>query len=319
MYQQIMVPLDGSSFSGQALSYALGAARRMNATVHFVRVHKPTEALLSPATPWLVDTVAGAQQRPAEQQYLQLLAALPRASGLRIETALLEGQVTAALERYVSLMNIDLVVMTTHGRGGLSRVWLGSVADTLVRNVDVPVLLLRPTQATREYGPEFSLNHILIPVDGTAFSECVIEQAMEIGSLTNARYTLVHVVAPPVSAGASPASAGAADMEFALLRAHARAELEQLATQMRERGVQVDTAVVVQSQSAAGILESAVETQADLIAMATHARAGWTRMALGSVADKVLRATHTPLLLMRPYLERHKDSSAARELERVSP
>jgi nucleotide-binding universal stress UspA family protein len=300
MYKQIMVPLDGSSFSTQALSHALGAACRMDATVHFVRVHKPTGAVLNPATPWLIDLVAEERQRETEKEYLKKVAALPRASGLRIETALLDGQVADALERYVALNGIDLVIMTTHGRGGLSRVWLGSVADTLVRNIDVPVLLLRPTSVEKEYGPDFSLSHIVIPVDGTGSSESVIEQAMQIGGLTNARYTLVQVVAPPVLAGASNGLSGSGDAEFELVRKHARADLEKLAAPMRARGVDVQTSVVVQNQSAAGILECASEAGADLIAMATHGSAGWTRMALGSVADKVLRATQTPLLLMRP-------------------
>jgi nucleotide-binding universal stress UspA family protein len=211
--------------------------------------------------------------------------------------------VSEALEQYVEQMNIDLVIMTTHGRGGLSRVWLGSVADTLVRNIDVPVLLLRSASVElRGFGPQFSVTNILVPVDGTGFSENVIEQALALGSLLNARYTLVQVVAPPIMAALESAPRSI-DAEFDVLRAHTLASLEQLADRMRARGAEVSTAVVVQPQAAAGILEYAIECRADLIAMATHGRTGWTRMALGSVADKVMRATQMPLLLMRPTAE----------------
>jgi nucleotide-binding universal stress UspA family protein len=84
------------------------------------------------------------------------------------------------------------------------------------------------------------------------------------------------------------------------VRADAAASLERIAADLRARGLIVDTAVVMQSQTAAGILEHSVERGADLIAMATHGRTGWPRIMLGSVADKVLRGSNVPLLLLPP-------------------
>jgi nucleotide-binding universal stress UspA family protein len=174
------------------------------------------------------------------------------------------------------------------------------VADVHVRGVNVPLMLLRP-HGDAEPAPTISLDHILIPIDGSEFSEQVLEHAIALGRLANARYTLVQVVQPPVVmppaeiVGVIPPLRDVKE-----LRAQADRYLEELAERMRGEFLIVDTVVVTQQQSALGILEEALECDADLIAMATHGRGGWQRVALGSVADKVLRGTSVPLLLFRP-------------------
>ncbi|HSL71468.1 MAG TPA: universal stress protein, partial [Longimicrobiales bacterium] len=208
----------------------------------------------------------------------------------------------SALEAYVREAGIELIVMTTHGRGGLSRAWLGSVADSLVRSINVPVLLFRPRGDDAAEARAFRLRHILIPVDGSDLSEHVIDHAIWLGRLTGARYTLMQVVAPPFGVPATDVIpvAPLAPQDVESLRSLATAYLEQVANRLRGDGLQVDTVVVVQTQSAPGILEEALQCGADLIAMATHGRGGWQRVALGSVADKVLRGTSVPLLILRP-------------------
>jgi nucleotide-binding universal stress UspA family protein len=314
MYRHIMVPLDGSTFSSQAISFALGAAHRMKATVHLVRVHTATPPALNPAAPWFIDVAGDQLVGTAEMEYLERIAALPRASGVHVQTAVLDGIVAESLASYITQMGVDLVVMTTHGRGGLSRVWLGSVADSLIRAVDVPVLLLRPISTERsDYGSAFGVTHVLIPVDDPVFAEPVIEHALRLGSFTNARFTLIHVVPPPVTYAAELAPARPSSAEFEELRSRSLSALEETAVRLRARALEVTTAVIVQPQAAAAILEYAIEAQADLIAMATHGRSGLSRMAMGSVTDKVMRATHVPLLLMRPTATPRRDPAIAHE------
>jgi nucleotide-binding universal stress UspA family protein len=312
MFTNILVPIDGSEFSEQAVAYAIGAARRAHATIHLVRVHRPTQPPRL-ETPWLLDPVAEAGLQREERDYLERIAELPRASGIAVRVAVVDGPVVEALARYIEDTMIDLVVMTTHGRGGLSRIWLGSVADSLVRAVDVPMLLMRP-QATMEsaYGRSFAVDKIVLPLDGTEESERMLEHAIEFGSLSAARYSLVQVVAPPVQATAMAAGIGVdgwTNEAVEQLRQEAITSLNRVADRMRARGLVVDTAVVMQFQAASGILEHAVEAAADVIAMATHGRTGWPRIMLGSVADKVLRGSPVPLLLLPPARARAADAA----------
>jgi nucleotide-binding universal stress UspA family protein len=302
MYAQILVPLDGSRFSEQALPYALEIARRSHALLHLVKVHSITPL----PSPYLdsgsyLNSQFDAELRQGEVEYLERLAGGLAADGANIHCAVVEGPVVNALEAYVQEAGITMIVMTTHGRGGLSRAWLGSVADGLVRGVNVPLLLLRP-RGENDETPSFGLEHILIPMDGSEFSEQVLEYAIALGRLGDARYTLVQVVQPPIVmppaeiAGVVPPPL----RDLRELRAQADQYLEELAEGMRKEGLTVDTVVVTQQQAALGILDESLECDADLIAMATHGRGGWQRVALGSVADKVLRGSSVPMLLLRP-------------------
>jgi nucleotide-binding universal stress UspA family protein len=297
MPNKIMVPLDGSAFSEQAVEYAVGAARLSGAALHFVRVHGSTLAP-DPSRPWGTDAAADQALRDNELAYLDRFSFTPRAAGLAVRIVLLTGPVVDALADYVVSEGITQVIMTTHGRGGLSRVWLGSVADSLVRRVDVPVVLLRPRQDTRLHGTPFSAGHIVLPVDGSEWSERVVNYAVTLGELSGARYSLVHVMAPPIAA--VPGAEIIAVEDLAEFRANAVASLEKLANAMRAKGLDVETSVVMQTQIASGIVEYALECGADMIAMATHGRRGWARVMLGSVADKVLRSSHVPLMLLPP-------------------
>ncbi len=305
MKPQVLVPLDGSLFSEQALPYACEIARRMGGGLELVMVHRIPIAWASEygVTP-LESEEMGDQVRASELIYLTRVAeGLRQGQCIDVEITLLDGPVALAVKGYARQNAPALVVMTTHGRGGISRAWLGSVADELVRSINIPTLLVRPqrTEATAA-DTTFTLDHILIPLDGSELSEGIIECALELGSLTGARYTLMQVVAPAVSypmldTVLMPPPAPANEQQ---LRANAEAYLATIARRLRARGFTVDTSVVVQTQCAPGILEQALADDVDLIAMATHGRTGLKRLALGSVADKVLRGTFVPLLLLRP-------------------
>src|SRR5690554_2993968 len=203
MYRNIMVPLDGSPFGEQALPVAIALARRSAARLHVVHVRT------SAARP--VRGRAGIRCDP-ERDYLNAMA--ERASeelGESVSFALLADTIAGisysnpprraiadVLETYVREHGIDLVVMTTHGRGGLSRAWLGSVADSFIRQATAPVLLIRPEKdpAPMAASTAGRIRHILIPLDGSEAAEAVIGPAVQLGTLTGARYSLFRVVSP---------------------------------------------------------------------------------------------------------------------------
>jgi nucleotide-binding universal stress UspA family protein len=168
MTAQILVPLDGSSFGQQALPLAVSLAQRTQGVLHLVKVHVP------PAPPVKGDLYieraaqADSNARVLESSYLTELAdGLCNTYDLRVETAVLTGPIVPALEMYSAENHISLVVMTTHGRGGLSRAWFGSVADALVRTVNVPVLVCRPQAAPQKPAPSIRMNHLLLPLYGS--------------------------------------------------------------------------------------------------------------------------------------------------------
>jgi nucleotide-binding universal stress UspA family protein len=214
-----------------------------------------------------------------------------------------EGFPAEALAAYATAEGIDMIVMTTHGRGGLSRFWLGSVADALVRQAGTPVLLIRPDDDGKEEASAAPpLRHILVPSDGSSLSRSVLEPALALGELTGARFTLLRALLPlpPQPRPWTLATTAIEPEMLAEERLRALEEMEAVATPLRDRGLAIECAVVTHRNPATAILEFAATNSVDAITLGTRGRSGWARAALGSVADKVMRAATLPVLLYRP-------------------
>jgi len=221
-----------------------------------------------------------------------------------------DGEIADCIRAQAVRQKSDLIVMTTHGRGVLGRFWLGSVADELVRESPVPVLLSRPTEEAVDLTREPPLKHVLIPLDGTALAEQMLPKALALGRALDADYTLLRVV-KPVGTLLPVGDAGTIGVQVQTLMERvetlqgqlvkeARDYLETLARPLREEGLKVATRVDVADQPVTAILHDAIQPAVDLVALKTHGRRGLSRLFLGSVADKVIRSAQVPVLVQRP-------------------
>jgi nucleotide-binding universal stress UspA family protein len=309
VYRSILVPLDGSEFAEQAMPVALEIAQRTRAVLHPVHVYRPEEPWrdFEAITPYRFEGVVAyepeyeREERQEERGYLGRVAQTAVEHGAEVEPELLDGNVVDALERHAERIGADLVVMATHGRGRLSRAWLGSIADRLVRELSVPVLLVRPDDRVSTQAP--ALDHILIPLDGSTYAESVLDHAAELGRLWEARCTLLTVVLNSVLQSRrpfGPSGDGDGGASARLNYQTARQYLERVAERLRGRWSQLDVRVVEGDHVARAIVSNAEQLDARLIAIATHGRGGLKRLVLGSVADKVIRASTFPLLVHHP-------------------
>ena len=303
MPSKVLVPVDGSNFAEHALPYALGVARRTGATLHLALVHVPAD-IGTPTYP-LADAIESRDEelREHDTAYMEALVERLKPTDVEVKPALLSGRVGSALADYVDARQIDLVVMTTHGRGGLQRAWLGSTADSLIRHCMIPILLVRPSDETREIGPESDreIRTVLAALDGSDTSETALRDAFELGITEDASLLLIHALQPPV-ASASPYLPHTIQLthdEMEAREKQMKKYLEELADQdwLGDRPTRVE--VRVDYHPAPAILELAEEEDVDLIALGTHGRGGLRRLILGSVADKVIRGTHRPVLVHR--------------------
>ena len=296
MYRRLLVPLDGSAFAEAALSVAMDLASRAEAQVALATVREPITALayqdwVSPEDGW-------------EERYLTEVASRVQAEmGSEVPTATLEGPVDEALKEYAEETGTDLVVMATHGRGALSRAWLGSATDSLVRTSDIPILLVRPEEG-EEREETVDIRRILVPLDGSDLSEAALEPAVVLGRLYDAAITLLRVVHYPTGL-ASPYLPDTVTLNQQVVKEaeeRARSYLQDVAGRLERRGLEVDVEVLVEPASGAGILHYLRDgdVDVDLVVMATHGRGGLSRVLLGSVADKVVRGAHLPVLVVRP-------------------
>jgi nucleotide-binding universal stress UspA family protein len=299
MFTSILVPLDGSSFAERAIPVAVALARRTRARIELVHVNDPR---VYPSGVPMPDRRFDNELRSGVHDALDSLARrLSAGRAGEITVTYLDGAIAPSLEQYIVASGPDLVVMSTHGAGGVSRLWLGSVADHLVRHSSVPVLLVRPgaTGATRG---EPLFRHILVPLDGSTLAERALEHAVTLATPGETTFTLLRVVVP-VSVASQPyvGDGVAINRENMELREHdAKAYLDRLRGDLSENGFETATSILSHWAIASSVLQYAAEHNVDLISVATHGRGGVARVLLGSVADKILRGAETPLLIYHP-------------------
>ncbi|MFW5905190.1 MAG: universal stress protein [bacterium] len=298
MYSSILVPLDTSEFSEDALPLARELATRLKSTLHLVHVVPPAPEVGLKSPEQEVEWMSRVHEGAAE--YLNEVA--NRDSELDVRTGVLQGRPVPTLARYVQDHDISLVVMTSHGSGGLERWWLGSVADGLLRRGQCDVLVVRPWDETEERekarAPRFS--RLVVPLDGSGTAEVALKPALELAEAFSARVTALQVVPAAVELTSVQGVRGVRlegeghRRRIAEARSHLEAVAERLA------GAPVDFRVVEHQSAAEGVIRTARELEADLIVMSSHGRGGLARVVLGSVADKVVRGSVLPVLVVRP-------------------
>jgi nucleotide-binding universal stress UspA family protein len=295
MFSAILVPLDGSAEAAVALPPAQALAQATRAGLVLLRV--------TPPEPHDRDAAQAAEA----QVGLDRIAAELTSSGLRVLAVVRRGDPGEAIADEAVGRGVGLVVMATHGRGGLARAVIGSVTQHVLARVRIPVVLLRPGghRTTR-------LRTLLVPVDGTPGGALAMGAAIGLARAAGARIVLLEVVAPiPAYVYGSDGWMGApggfyVHPEWAEQRHRAaQGYTGGMAERLRRAGVQAEGRAI-----AGDVVETieavATEVDADLIVMSTHALTGPARALLGSVADAVVRSSHRPVLLVR------RDSPGAR-------
>ena len=294
VYRSILIPLDGSVLAERALAVAASLAARMQSDLHIVHVQR--ERIVAEIPTY---GLSGEAAHAAAEQYVHATADRLRANqGGNVSGTVLEGSASSAVVGHAESVGADLIVMSSHGRTGASRFWLGSVADAVMRAAKVPVLMVRAAGARLQS----LFERILVPLDGSELAEAVLPHAIAIAKLEKARVHLLQVeeraedLRLSVWAIASPepddlpARLASADRYLHHVMARFESEWKPATVSVEARGAH---------RVGEAIAQVAVERESDLIAMATHGR-GASRMLIGSVADKVIRGTECSVLLLRP-------------------
>ena len=293
MFRRVLVPLDGSNFAEIAVPVAVRLARLARAELEFALVHEP-ELVAALGVEGVVVAEDEALRRQRETRYLhEVIDRCATRTTARISTQLLDGEPGPTLAAEIGSWQPDLVVLSTHGRGPLSRMWLGSVTDYLLRHVSVPLLVLKPRDAVDWQEPDLHLRSILVGWDLSPVGEAILEPVVDLARLTGAKIELVHVI--------ETALTPAFDARLIELQSdEAARKLAGVVDRLRNQCLTVEAQVVFGVAAASTLVELVAQDGHDLVALTTHGRSGVTRALLGSVADKVIRASDKPVLVVRP-------------------
>jgi nucleotide-binding universal stress UspA family protein len=309
MYRSILVPLDGSELGAQALPLACDLARHTGALLHLVYVADTAVAQPTAITdlPMPAAQPDAAAQLPARAYLEGLAQRLAEAAGRPPDVALLSADpaeqpdlaVVTALAHYATVTGTDLIIMTSHGHGGLTRHRFGSVATAMLSASPVSLLLLRPAPAVQPHLPA-RLRRLLLPLDGSAWAEQILAPATALALASKLDLTLLHVVDPhQLSPWVGQAAPEALPMSHEERQLEARAYLDHQAGRAQERGLLVHCCACLGAPVARTILTEALQLQADLIGLTMSAPTPRQHEGHGVVAA-VLRDAQLPILLYRP-------------------
>jgi nucleotide-binding universal stress UspA family protein len=312
MLTRILVPLDGSTLAESILPQVVELAALRRGEIHLLRVAH------AHALPGAGAVEAQVRALDEARAYLDRLDARLRSQDLPVRSVVRYGQPVEEILDHALASGADLIAMSTHGRSGVRRVMLGSVAEAVVRRARIPVLLLRVTQdaltgvaapgrtappRVTESSPPAAIRHILCPVDLTPFAPAVLESAGAVAARFNAALTVLHVVYDPLDpALAYPADLLATHPPLEHLREEmirgAERELAQLA-HAALAAVPYARTVVTAGVAYREILRFARTHDVDLIVMETRGRTGLDRWLSDSTAERVIRTAPCPVLSLR--------------------
>jgi nucleotide-binding universal stress UspA family protein len=284
MIGTIVVPLDGSELSERALIYAAGIANKAEAPL-----------LLLYVADYGADEPAMAQGR----DYLREIG--NKLDG-RVQFEVVRGRPAAEIVKIAKEVGDAMIVMSTHGRGGLPKLIAGSVADEVVRTSEDPVLLVR---ADKEIPDALQLRTLLVPVDGSAASNKAIEYALELAKVFGSTVHLIRVVDTPsvyalLSRNMETAVTGDVLEEIvATMTKEARDYLHVVSSKFEDEGISTKL-VVLEGYPGETLVNYERRGLFDLVIMATAARRGLSRVVFGSVAERVLKLGKAPVIMIRP-------------------
>jgi nucleotide-binding universal stress UspA family protein len=308
MFRNVMVPVDGSPFSREAVLQGLRLASLYGATLRLVRVASSPpyqagpEAVLGLAS---VDAV-----HAEELAEIYAIAAECRAhSTIKVTASVERGPIVDALCGYARRNGVDVIVMRSHARTGLARAWFGSVADSLIRESGIPVLIVRPPSVATglERG---GYRRILVPLDGSVLAEQSIPAAVSLARHENSSVLLLFVV---VSAAGSESRELLSPIGPVSQReaSEVQSYLDNIVIQYGTRVQMLTRIMIVPSDVPSAILRAADADEADLIAMSSRGRGMMARTLGGSVSDRIMRESSISTLVVHPVAGNVARSPAA--------
>jgi nucleotide-binding universal stress UspA family protein len=282
-FKRILVTLDGSELAERALVPALALAAVMLAKVFFIKVAIPLSLNLDPKH---YQRIIELRQDEANR-YLRSVQARFSSSTVDIETQVLVGRAAMSILKYAQEKEINLIVMSSHGRSGVNRWIYGSVADKVLHNAPCAKVIIHPQVIIEP----FSIKRILVPLDGSSIAEQALEPASALAEAVSAELMFLQMkTVPKVFVQPVPGWPGL-DAAMDAAEQETDAYLQGVQAAMRDSPVSTSSQTAT-GLAAEGIIDIADSQQVDLIVMCSHGPSGIERWLFGSIAEKVLRGTN---------------------------
>ncbi|HEY31548.1 MAG TPA: universal stress protein [Dehalococcoidia bacterium] len=308
MYRKMLVLLDGSELSEVVFSFAKELAARLNLDVVLLQVYGPMGRDFVPVHRAYIERAAETIKRQVKDVQNEL-SIPPKERKVKVRAELADGHYAEEILRFAEENKVDLILMASHGRSGIRRWRMGSVADKVLRASKVPVLFIRAGVEDAVPYDKWPTRAIVVPLDGSEMAESALPHAEALAkqrALEPVTVNFIRACDPPMAPTYySPELSGVPlnwgefmEQEMTLSKQSATEYLAKIAKQFEDKGIKTQSAVLV-GKAADEIIDYATKNPFSIIVMTTHGRSGLSRLVFGSVTESVLQAVSNPILLTK--------------------
>ncbi len=308
MYHRMLVLLDGSELAEVVFTYAKELAGRMDLDVILLHVYGPAVRDFAPMHQAYIDRAAGTIRRQA-QEVRKKLGIESETKPIKVRGEIAMGYHADEILRYADENAVDLILMATHGRSGIKRWVMGSVADKVLQASRVPVWLVRAGIQEETPYDQWPSKTMIVPLDGSEMAEAVLPHVAALAKQPGtepASVALLRICEPPVTPSYySPELSGVPlnwgeymEQETARCKQVSKEYLAKVGKQLTDKGISVQPHMLV-GKAADEIIDFANKDPFSIIVMASHGRSGLKRLVYGSTAESVLVGVTCPLILIK--------------------
>jgi len=296
MVDHILVPLDGSSLAERVLPHLFAIARPFDSRVTLLRVINRMD---SKHPIQRIDPLDWQMREAEARSYLNKLTIKLTQAGLNVRNELVHGDPATLIVEFVRNHDVDLLMLSSHGRSGLTGWNISSVVQKTVIRVQKPTMIVRAYQTTQNGGHEAQYKKLLIPLDGSSRAECVLPLVASLADYHQAQVILTHVVRRPELPRRAPPSYEETMLAEQLIERN-QLEARRYLEEMQERfAVKMKTHLFVGIDVADTLHSIVEEEKPDLVVMSAHGYSGSAQRPYGSLALNFIAYGTTPLIIIQ--------------------
>jgi nucleotide-binding universal stress UspA family protein len=293
MYTRLLIPLDGSKTAEAVLPYARTLARTLKIPVEVLGIVDMTALTTQVFRGGVYFETIIAENARSTEEYLKRIA---KTFSDHVEYTVEIGKAEdVIIEKAGS--DATLTAMATHGRSGINRLLMGSVAEKVLRGSTNPLLLIRASEETHSEG-EAILRKVIVPLDGSEEAETVLPSVVELAKAFKLEIVLLRAYPRFNTHGVDDYNGVNYEVIRAAFRDEAQRYLENKVGELKRKGVGKVSFALAEGSGALEVVALGRLTADNLIAMCTHGRSGVKRWVLGSVTEKIVRLSEDPVLIL---------------------
>ncbi|MGD0612394.1 MAG: universal stress protein [Anaerolineales bacterium] len=310
MFDPILVPLDGSLLAECVLPHAVAIAQAFKARLMLLRMLDKNEA---GEKGQLFDLVNWEIHKTEAKVYLEKTAARLLKSSLQVDAAVLEGLVAESITEFAQSQGIKLLILSSHGRSGLSQWGLSSVSQKIIYSAPTSVFIIRAHQPTASELVERKYARILVPLDGSRRAENVLPMVTLLARFHQSRIHIVHVVKTPEMARQMPLAREDVDLSERMVsrnQEEAIRYLDQVRLHSPLEDIDIQTHLLT-SDDAAAVLHKLVEKEGiDMVVLSAHGYSGNDQWPYGGLVNNFILYSKVPLLVVQDLPAKEETANA---------